>query len=167
VYVLAASANGDQPVKFIVGKSSKEFTVEDWGGFIGQWDTRVWKNEPARDWAFSANHAPWPPPADWPKGWPPHYPGDYVGLRTGYVKPAELGWYASHHHTASGLNEPYQYSYLFAYALPVPAGAKTLTVPKNDKVRVFAISVAEENPAVMAAQPLYDMLGRTEPGSIE
>jgi alpha-mannosidase len=65
------------------------------------------------------------------------------------------------------LNEPYQYSYLFAYVLQVPAGAKTLTLPKNEKVRVFAVSVAEANPQVTVAQPVYDMLGRTPPGLVE
>ena len=93
----------------------------------------------------------------------PRYPEDYAGLREGYVKPAEVAWYASHHHTADGLNEPYQYSYLFAYAMDVPAGAKTLTLPSNGKVRVFAVSVAEENPLVSAAQPLYDTLRHSEP----
>jgi alpha-mannosidase len=33
------------------------------------------------------------------------------------VKPVDVAWYASHYHTADGLNEPYQYSYLFAYAM--------------------------------------------------
>jgi alpha-mannosidase len=158
VYILAAAADGDQTANFSAGNSPAQLTIEDWGGFIGQWDTRIWKNEPKRDWAFSANHAPWPPAEGAPRGWSPRYPDDYVSLRAGFVKPAELGWYASHHHTTNGWNEPYQYSYLFAYGMELPPGAKTLTLPKNDKIRVFAISVAEENPVLTAAQPLYDTL---------
>ena len=50
----------------------------------------------------------------------PRYPDDYVGLVPGYIEPASLAWYASHHHTADGLNEPYQYSYLFAYSSTCP-----------------------------------------------
>jgi len=88
-------------------------------------------------------------------------------LRAGYVKPAELGWYASHHHTAQGLNEPYQYSYLFAYSIAVPPGAKTLRLPNDENIRIFAVSVAEENPVITPAQPLYDTLGRTEPGPMQ
>jgi alpha-mannosidase len=53
---------------------------------------------------------------------------------------------------------PYAYSYLFAYAIDLPAGAKTITLPDNDKIRILALSVAEENPAVAPAQPLYDEL---------
>jgi alpha-mannosidase len=167
VYILAASADGDQTAAFKVGDESVNLNVEDWGGFVGQWDTRIWKNEPVRDWAVSANHATWPPPENWPKAWSPTYPADYVGLRPGYIKPANLAWYASHHHTANGLNEPYQYSYLFAYSIPLPAHAKSLTLPNNDKIRVLAISVADENPEVRPAQPLYDTLNRTEPGAVE
>ena len=40
----------------------------------------------------------------------------------------------------------------------LPAGARTLTLPDNDKIRVMAISVAETNPQVKPAQPLYDTL---------
>ncbi len=167
VYILAAAADGDHTAAFRAGPKSVDLTIENWGGFIGQWDTRVWNNAPKRDWAASANHAPWPPPANWPKQWSPRYPEDYAGLRPGFVKPADLGWYVSHHHTANGLNEPYQYSYLFAYSIDLPANARTLTLPDNDKIRILAISVAAANPQVRAAQPLYDTLGRTEPGDIQ
>ena len=78
------------------------------------------------------------------------------------MKTAEVGWYASHHHNAKGWNEPYQYSYLFAYLIPLPPGTKTLKLPKNDKVRVFAISVAQDTANVIPAQSLYDTLGRNE-----
>ena len=37
-------------------------------------------------------------------------------------------------------------------------------MPNNDKIRVLAISVADEGPLSKPAQPLYDTLGRTEPG---
>ena len=30
-------------------------------------------------------------------------------MTPGYIKRADVAWYASHHHTADGLNEPYQY----------------------------------------------------------
>jgi alpha-mannosidase len=74
-----------------------------------------------------------------------------------------LGWYASHHHTAEGLNEPYQYSYLFVYSLDMPAGARTLTLPDNDKIRILSVSVVDDNPLVTPAAPLFDTLGRSEP----
>jgi alpha-mannosidase len=162
VYVLAASSDGDQKATFKAGEKSVDLTIEDWGGFVGQWDTRVW-NMPARDWAISANHAVWPPPNPASGRNEPRYPDDYVGLTPGYIKPADVAWYCSHHHTSEGLNEPYQYSYLFAYAIDLSAGAKTLTLPNNDKVKILAVSVADEGPLAKPAQALYDTLGRTEP----
>jgi alpha-mannosidase len=181
VYVLAASAQGDQQAVFHVGQHPVELTIEDWGGFIGQWDTRLWKprpdsvtegggqysREPAhqvplkKDWAVSANHATWDLTNTGSPDWSPDYPGDYLGLRPGFIKPATLAWYASHHHTPDGLNEPYQYSYLFVYAMDLPANAGKLTLPANDKIRILAISVAKEESDVSPVQPLHDTLGRT------
>jgi alpha-mannosidase len=45
----------------------------------------------------------------------------------------------------------------------MPKDARTLTLPDNDKIRILAVSVAEENPELKPAQPLYDTLTRTEP----
>ncbi len=168
-------------------RHQEKLTIEDWGGFIGQWDTRIWKprpdtvtegggrydSEPAhqvplrKDWAVSANHATWDLDNTGSPDWSPSYPEDYLGLRPGYIKPATLAWYASHHHTPDGLNEPYQYSYVFVYGIDLPAHAKTLTLPSNDNIRILAVSVAKEEPQVSAVQPLYDTLGRTEPGTME
>ena len=173
VYVLAASADGDQDAVFHAGDHAASLTVQDWGGFVGQWDTRLWKPRPdtitmgnppqtvalRKNWAVSANHATWTDmtyrgsPA-----WSPSYPDDYLGLRPGYIKRAALAWYASHHHTPDGLNEPYAYSYLFAYEMDLAPNATTLTLPKNDKIRVLAVSVARQAPDVTPTQPLYDTL---------
>jgi alpha-mannosidase len=171
VYILAAAADQDQTAAFQVGSETANLTIEDCVGFIGQWDTRIFKRTDTRDWAISAHHAVWPP-ADLQERErripTPRYPEDYVGLEPGYVKAAGLAWFASHHHTADGLNEPYEYSYLFAYAVDLPRNARTLTLPENDKIRVLAVSVADENPALRPAAPLYDdMLGRTEPTAAE
>jgi len=161
IYILAASSDGVRRAEFKVGGQAVALNIEDWGGFIGQWDTRLWKPSPQRDWAISANHAIWPPVDEQEREQrpiSPRYPEDYVGLQAGYVKPASLVWYASHHHTAEGLNEPYHYSYLFAYSMGVSENERTLVLPNDDKIRILAISVAEEDPAVNPAQPLYDTL---------
>jgi alpha-mannosidase len=187
VYMLAASGDGDQEAVFRAGSSATKLAIEDWGGFIGQWDTRIWKPRPdtvtvgggrydpgpahqvplRKDWAVSANHATWDLDNTGSPDWSPKYPDDYLGLRAGFIKPATLAWYVSHHHTPEGLNEPYQYSYLFVYGIDLPPGARTLTLPTNENIRVLAVSVAKEDPEVSAAQPLYDTLGRTEPGPMQ
>jgi alpha-mannosidase len=183
VYVIAASDQGDQQAVFRVGGHPVKLNIEDWGGFIGQWDTRVWKPKPdsitqgggpnsreaahqvplKKDWAVSANHATWDITNSGSPDWSPSYPADYLGLKPGYIKPATLAWYASHHHTPDGLNEPYQYSYLFVYEMNLPADARTVTLPANDSIRILAVSVAKKEPDLNPAQPLYDTLGRSEP----
>jgi alpha-mannosidase len=168
VFLLAASTDRDQDAQFQAGSQKFDLTIQAWNGFIGQWDTRIWAagTGDTRDWASSAHHQPWPPAdlqASESHPPSPRYPEDYVGLRAGFVKPATLAWFASHHHTPDGLNEPYQYSYLFAYSIDVPAGTHTLTLPNNDKIRILAVSVAEDNPSLKPVVPLYDKLGQAEP----
>ncbi|HEX4808518.1 MAG TPA: glycoside hydrolase family 38 C-terminal domain-containing protein [Bryobacteraceae bacterium] len=153
LYVLAASADGDQNGSFEIGGKQIDLNIQDWSGFIGQWDDRQWiakdvhiparGGQPAR-----TNHDDY---------------AEMTGIRPGYIKRANLAWYCSHHHNAAGENVPYAYSYLFAYAIDLPAGVKTISLPRNDKIRVLALSVADENAGIVPAQPLYDTLGRSEP----
>ena len=135
LYILAASANGDQKAAFQAGNKNVELNIQDWGGFIGQWNDRQWSKTGADD--------------DY---------GDMTGLKPGYIKRADLAWYCSHHHNAAGENVPYRYSYLFAYAIDLAPDAKNIKLPDNDRIRILAMSVAEENSVVVPAQPLYDVL---------
>lgn len=136
LYVLAASADGDQRATFGVGSTAVELTVEDWGGFIGQWDDRQWSSK-------DTSHDDY---------------GEMTGVKPGFIKRADLAWYCSHHHNAAGENVSYRYSYLFAYPIDLPAGAKSIRLPDNDKIHILAMSVANESPETKPAQPLYDVL---------
>ena len=144
VYVLAASAEGDQKASFKIGSKNVDLTVQDWGGFIGQWDDRQWiaKDIPIEGQPGKTEHDDY---------------AEMTGIKPGYIKRADLAWYCSHHHNATGEIMPYAYSYLFAYPIDLPPGAKTVQLPDNDKIRILAISVAEENPELRPAQPLYDV----------
>jgi alpha-mannosidase len=161
MYLLAA-ATGDQKATFTVGDKPVELTIQDWSGFIGQWDDRKWIQKevtiPGRT----------PPP-----GTPPDIAaqmqrtrtrvdayGEMAGIAPGFIKRAPVAWFASHRHGADGANEPYAYSYLFAYTIDLPSGAKTLTLPNNERIRILAITVASEPGEVRPAQPLYDTLER-------
>ena len=135
-YVIAASAKGDQKATFTVGDRKVDLNIQDWGGFIGQWDDRHWSSRDTSNDDY----------------------GQMTGLTPAYIKRADLAWYCSHHHNAAGRNVSYRYSYLFAYPLDLPAGTRTLTLPTNDKIRIFAISVADEISTVEPVQPLYDLL---------
>jgi alpha-mannosidase len=137
VYLLASAVDGDQRGDLQVGGVSSSWTVQDWSQFIGQWDKRLWQGEVptlAYDWPNALN-----------------------GLVPGYIKRAPVAWYCSHRHDAKQGNEFYQYAYFFKYGVALPPGAKKLTLPNNDKIRVFAVSVANEPGAGVApAAPLYD-----------
>ena len=135
LYLLAASADGDQECDFRVEEKVTQLTIQDWSGFIGQWDDRIW-SRPAKEDSY----------------------GDFTGLTPGFIKRAPVAWFASHRHTANGANEFYAYAYLFAYALDVPANATTLTLPDNDKIRILAVTATNEESGVRPAQPLYDVL---------
>ena len=74
------------------------------------------------------------------------------------MKPGFQCRYASHHHNADGTNALYSYSYLFGYAIDAPAGATSLTLPNNDKIRILAITVAEEPADAHPAGALFDTL---------
>ncbi|HEX5425107.1 MAG TPA: glycoside hydrolase family 38 C-terminal domain-containing protein [Candidatus Acidoferrales bacterium] len=154
VYVLAASSDGDQSAEFRVGETPVQLTVEDWGGFVGQWDNRSWNMKEVPIHYRSG----FTPPPNAPKT---RTEMEFNGQITpGFIKRAPIAWYCDHRHTSDGKNEAYSYSYLFAYALNLPAGSKTITLPDNDKIRVLAISVAREPGITQPAEPLYDTLQR-------
>ena len=161
VYILAASADGDQQATFKLGDQTADLTIQNWGGYVGQWYDRAFTMEPR----------PIPPEPDandtseraqrirrriaYLQKNPETLP-HYASITPGFIKRAPIAWFASHHHTSDGANVPYAYSYLFAYALDLPPGADTLTLPDNDKIRIFAISISSEPAQTHPAQPLYD-----------
>jgi alpha-mannosidase len=148
VYLLAA-ADGDQKATFYTGNKKIELTIQDWSGYIGQWDNRIWKEKEINIPATG--------------GQPPRRTtiSEYRCLKPGYIKRAPVAWFASHRHTAEGKNEAYAYSYLFAYELQLADDAETLSLPNNDKIRILAVTVSDEGVPAFPAQPLYDTLENT------
>ncbi len=157
VYLLAAAANSDQKATFRGGGNDTDLTIQEWTGFIGQWDDRIWKTTEQQI----------APPQGAPPGTPPRTGintyGEMIGMRPGFIKRADIAWFTSQRRAADGSAEPYAYSYLFAYAIDLPAGARTLTLPDNDRIRILAVTVADEPWTIRPVQPLYDTLERNEP----
>ena len=152
LYLLAASASGDQKATFRVGDNPIELTIQDWSGFIGQWDDRTW----------SEKKEPLPPRPDSPGDESPRFRTvlEFTGLKPGFIKRSPVAWFASHRHTAEGANEPYSYSYLFAYSINLPPDARAVTLPDNSRIRILAMTVSDESSETGPAQPLYDTLER-------
>ena len=104
-----------------IGNTPVPLTIQDWSGYIGQWDNGQWKTIPVpppatpaagdnskeaqrarRTLAFTKTHGPIMKPS-------------YVGLTPGFMKMAPVAWYALHLHSTDGSNAIYNYSYLYAY----------------------------------------------------
>lgn len=136
VYLLAA-ADGDTDAKLTIGKTQYDWHVQNWTGFVGQWDDREWDKQ-FKKVDFTCD-------------------GKVTAINKGYIKRDEIAWFATHRHHPQHGNEAYQFSYLFKYGFDLPDGAQALTLPDNPKIRVFAVSVAQnENDAVTPAAALYD-----------
>src|SRR5207244_4586838 len=59
-----------------------------------------------------------------------------------------------------------QYSYLYKHTLEMPAGARTLTLPSNDRVRILAMTLVEhDHNRLHPAAPLHDTLEDHVPDS--
>ena len=154
LYLLAA-AEGHQTATFKVGDAAVDLVIQDWGGYIGQWDNRVWTTR--QEAVAPRPGQPAPPP-----GTPVRMRtvSEFKSLTPGFIKRAPVAWFASHRHGSDGTNQPYEFSYLYAYEIQVPAGARTLTLPVNERVRLLAATVSNEGAWVKPLQPLYDAIGK-------
>lgn len=136
LYLLAA-ATEDTTGTFAIGDTTRDLTVQSWTGFIGQWYDRVF---------------------DQPHGENDHVcAGRVIDLKPAYIKRDTVAWFCTHRHHPQKGNEAYHFSYLFKYALPFKPGTRTLTLPDNERIHIFAITAAHNpNEAVRALRPLYD-----------
>jgi len=159
VYLLAAAANADQRATFRLGDQPIELTIQEWTGFVGQWDTRMWKT--TEETIQQRPGAP-PPPAGTPVRTRTNPYGEMLSIRPGFIKRSDIAWFSSQRRASDGNAEPYAYSYLFAYAVDLPAGVKSLTLPDNERIRLLAVSVVDEAPRLTPAAPLYDTLLRNQ-----
>jgi alpha-mannosidase len=152
-YILAASAEGDQRATFRAGDRAFELTIPYVSGFVGQWDDRQWI---AKEVPVEQSN---PPDPSAPKTQLDPY-AEMTGIKPGFIKRTPLGWFASHYHMPDGKSAAYRYAYLFVNVIELPRGARTLTLPDNDKLRILAVTVSDEGAQVLPAHPLYDTLER-------
>ena len=128
LHLLAASV-GEVGATFKVGAASVTLPIQDHGGFLSQWDSRVVDGSVVDD----------PVPA-----------------LPAFLKQAEPAWYGTHRHKAAG-DDVYAFSYLFHYVLDVPAGATTLTLPDDPRVKVLAITLSDDPGGMtVPASALFD-----------
>ncbi|MEE8169385.1 MAG: glycoside hydrolase family 38 C-terminal domain-containing protein, partial [Phycisphaerae bacterium] len=143
VYLLAA-ATEDVSAAFVVGDQPQQRSIQRWTGFIGQWDRRVW------DRAFDeVDH---------------RCDGRVVSIATGYIRRDPVAWFCTHRHHPTEGNEAYRFSYLFKYGFDVPPDARTMRLPNEPRIMIFAATAARnDNDAVWPAAPLYDEFTNRKP----
>ncbi|MCW0483877.1 alpha-mannosidase [Gaoshiqia sediminis] len=129
LYILA-SAVRETTADFKLGDVSTSLNIQGWTGYIGQ-----------------------------------HYNRNFdldgrtvLSIDKPFLKQDNIAWFASHCHRAYPTqNVAYQYCYLYKYELKIPAGAKTITLPDDDRIRILAMTVANGVESdVKPLQPLFD-----------
>ena len=135
VYILAA-ANEDIHDTLMIDEQPFKWNIQNASGFIGQFYNR----EFAQDMSIVTN------------------------IKNPFVKRDNIAWYASHKHIAyPSKNDAYKYCYIFKYEISLPKGAHKLILPENEKIKVFAITVAKIDYDVDPLQPLYDDFKSNQP----
>ncbi len=137
VYILAA-ATADTKDKLKIGSHTVPFNIQDWTGWIGQhYGRKLYFNDLK-----------------------------VAEITNPYAKTDNIAWYASHRHSPKA-NDAYQYSYLYKYEFNLPKGAKSVTLPNNDKIKIFAITVVKNaNEDIAPLQPLYDDFKDSKPARL-
>ena len=139
-HLLVAATSEDVKAGFVAGGRTLLIEVPRWTGYVGSWDNRVFKDE-VDEKTYSINN-------------------DLERIAPAFLKAGRPVWWASHRH-AKGQDDVYAYSYLFAIAVDIPAGVKTLTLPRDPRVKVFAVTAARlDNASVRPLQALFPDLVR-------
>jgi alpha-mannosidase len=86
-----------------------------------------------------------------------------ASIANAFTKRDNIAWFSSHRH-APEANATYSYCYLYKYEIKIPEGAKSVTLPKNDKIKIFAATAAiQGNDEIIPLQPLYDDFMNNKP----
>lgn len=138
VYALAAAVGGDGDASrqkcagstIRIGDREERFRVPSYTGFVGQWHDRV------------VNGA---------------YETDPAKFRPAFVRRADVAWTCSHRHSGkSNADEAYQCTYLFKIGWDLRPGEKSIVLPDDSSLRVFAVTVARDtNDGVRPAAELF------------
>lgn len=129
VYLLAASAQGDAGADFMVDGQARRINVAAGAEFVGQADSRFVNGELVQDASR---------------------------MTPGFIKRDAVAWVSTHLHDAQGKNRAYQQGYFFMYSLEISPQTREIILPSNDRIRIMAISLADNANNVTPAQELFN-----------
>ncbi|MBD3352334.1 MAG: hypothetical protein GF364_12680 [Candidatus Lokiarchaeota archaeon] len=109
-------------------------------GYRGQWDKRIWKWQPKRHLKNKRDYV---------------WLNKCVGIEPGYVKRDRIEWYSNHTHR-NGEDQPYQYGYMYTIDLDIPDGTRSLELPDERRVNIFAMTASQQDIKLEGSQYLVD-----------
>lgn len=73
----------------------------------------------------------------------------------GYMVDTEVAYVGTHRHSSTG-DHPYEFTYMFKYAIEIPAKATEIILPNNPDVVLFAATLVQETyPTATAASTIF------------
>jgi len=89
----------------------------------------------------------------------PYY-SDFIGQwghdghTKGYLKNAEVAYVGTHRHSAEN-DEPYEFTYMFKYAINIPKDARQIVLPKNENIVIFSATFVNEAQGITPVSELF------------
>jgi alpha-mannosidase len=162
VYLVAAAVGGNVPTAVTAGGKAQSFTVHEWEGAIGQWDSRLKEPGALREPFVPAARNGTPSTAEirdlMLTPWDPRTfgvaPADIDRIRPGFVTRDEIAWIGTHRHAPDG-NQVYIMSYLFKYTVDVPPGTRAIALPDDGRLRILAVTAARGPAPAWPTRPLF------------
>lgn len=124
------------------GKKIKDdsYHISSMTGYIGQWDTRIWKRKPNHHLKNQRDYA---------------WINKCIGVQPGFINRDRLEWYSTHTHK-NGKDQAYQYGYMYTITLNIPNGAQTLILPEDSRIQIFAMTTSQQFIKISNSQHLHD-----------
>ncbi len=134
LYLLAA-ATGDVTGTIRVGDKKYDINFQEWTGFVGQ--------HYSRDLYFNNLKV--------------------AAIKNAFTKRDNIAWFVSHRHNPES-NDAYNYSYLYKYEIDIPEGTRSVTLPSDKRIKIFAVTVANNRKDnARPLQLLYDDFRNNKP----
>jgi alpha-mannosidase len=81
--------------------------------------------------------------------------GQWGHEQKGYIKEAVPGYIGTHRHNKIRGNEPYVFTYMYKIAIPIKGDGKTVILPEDSDIAVFAASLSEDEPGAFTPAREY------------
>lgn len=91
----------------------------------------------------------------------------HIGHTEGYLKDAEVAYVGTHRHSGEG-DHPYEFTYMFKFAIDIPAGATEVVLPENENIVIFAATAVNDVVApVCPASELFRTANKSNVRKVE